>query len=111
MDILKGKSSDNYDKVRGRNHSCNLHSSKNNFMISMTSSKPYYQRIEENNGMDIDDINNTLSELSYKASQEREIHLRVAAENSENTLSLQGKLTNTNYLQSSPEKVPDSTPT
>jgi len=37
-------------------------------MISMISSKPYHQRMEENNGMDIDNIDNTSSELSYEVS-------------------------------------------
>jgi len=67
--------------------------------------------MEENNSMDIDNIDNTSSELFYEASQEREICLRAAAENSEDMLPLQGKLTNTNHLQHGPEKVPDSTST
>ena len=111
MDILKGRSSDNYDEVRGRSHSCSLHSSRDNSMISTTSSKPYHQRMEENNGMNINDINNTPSELSYETSQEREICLRAVAENSEDMLPSQGKLTNTNHLQHGPEKIPDSTST
>jgi len=48
--------------------------------------------------------------LSYEASQERDICLRVAAENCKDTLPTQGKLTNTNYLQCGPEKIPDFTP-
>ena len=111
MDILKGKSPDNYDEIRGRNHLCSLHSFRNNSMISIISSKPYHQRMEENNSMDIDDINNTPSELSYEASQKREICLRVAAENYEDMLPSQDKLTNTNHLQHGPEKISDSTPT
>ena len=98
MDILKGRSPDNYDEVRGRNHSYSLHSSRDNSMISTISSKPYHQRMEENNSMNVNNIDNTLSELSYEASQEREIHLRVAAENYEDMLPSQGKLTNTNHL-------------
>ena len=86
MDILKGKSPDNYDEIRGRNHLCSLHSFRNNSMISIISSKPYHQRMEENNSMDIDDINNTPSELSYEASQKREICLRAAVENYEDML-------------------------
>jgi len=49
--------------------------------------------------------------LSYKASQERDIHLRAAAEKCEDMLPTQGELTNTNHLQHGPEKVPDITPT
>ena len=59
--------------------------------------------------MDVDNIDNTSSELSYEVSQERKIHLRTVAENYEDTLPLQGKLTNNNQLQYSPGKVPDST--
>jgi len=88
IDILKGRSPDNYDEVRGRNHSHSLHSSRDNSMISMTSSKLYHQRMEENNSIDIDNINNTPSKLSYEVSQERKIYLRVAVENSKDTLSL-----------------------
>ena len=98
MDILKGRSPNNYNEVRGKNHSCSLHSSRDNSMISMTSSKLYHQRMEENNGMDIDDIINTSFELSYEVSQEREIYLRAAAENSEDILPLQGRITNINHL-------------
>ena len=54
--------------------------------------------MEENNGMDIDDIINTSFELSYEVSQEREIYLRAAAENSEDILPLQGRITNINHL-------------
>jgi len=75
----------------------------------MTSSKLYHQRMKENNSMDVNYIDNTPSKLSYEASQEREICLRAAAENSKDTLSLQGKLTNINHLQRGPKKVPDST--
>jgi len=110
IDILKGRSPDNYDEVRDRNYSHSLHSSRNNSMISMTSSKPYYQIMEENNSMDVNNIDNTPSELFYEASQEREICLRMAAKNSEDMLPLQGKLTNTNHLQHAPEKVTDSIP-
>ena len=111
IDILKGRSPDNYDEVRGRSHSCSLHSSRDNSMISITSSKLYHQRMEENNGININDINNTPSELSYETSQEREIYLRAVAENSKDMLPSQGKLTNTNHLQHGPKKIPDSTPT
>ena len=98
MVILKGRSPNNYNEVRCKNHSCSLHSSRDNSMISMTSSKLYHQRMEENNGMDIDDIINTSFELSYKVSQEREIYLRAAAENSEDILPLQDRITNINHL-------------
>ena len=59
--------------------------------------------------MDVDNIDNTSSELSYEVSQEREIHLRTVAENYEDILPLQDKLTNNNQLKYSPGQVPDST--
>jgi len=37
--------------------------------------------MEQNNDMDVDNNNNTPSELSYETFPEREIHLRMAAEN------------------------------
>ena len=42
INILKGRSPDNYNKVRGRKHSHSLHSSRDNSMIFITSSKLYY---------------------------------------------------------------------
>ena len=53
----------------------------------------------------------TPPKLFYKTSQERDIHLRAVAENCEDMLPAQGKLTNTNHLQHGPEKVSDFTPT
>jgi len=50
-------------------------------MLSMASSRLYHEKMEQNNNMDVDNNNNTPSELSYKASQEKEICLRTAAEN------------------------------
>ena len=78
-------------------------------MLSTASSRPYHKKMEQNNDIDVDNNNNTPSELSYEASQEREIHLRTAAENREDTLPSQGKLTNDNCFQCVPEKNPNST--
>jgi len=55
-------------------------------------------------------ISKTPPKLFYKTFQERDIHLRVAAENCKDMLSAQGKLTNTIHLQHGTEKVPDFTP-
>jgi len=67
--------------VRGKKLSHSLNSSRDNLMLSMMSSRPYYEKMEQNNNMDVDNNNNTPSELSYEASQEREIRLKMAAEN------------------------------
>jgi len=67
--------------VRGRKLSHSLNSSRDNSMLSKMSSRPYYEKMEQNNNMDVDNNNNTPSELSYEASQEREICLKMAAEN------------------------------
>jgi len=109
MDFLKGQTSDNNDRVRGRKLSHSSNSSRNNSMLSMASSRPYHEKIEQNNNMDVDSSNNTPSELSYKASQEREICLRTVAENQEDMLLSQGKLTNDNHFQHVSEKNPNST--
>jgi len=53
----------------------------------------------------------TPPKLFYEASQERDIHLRMAAEKYKDTLPAQGELTNTNHLQRGPEKVSDFIPT
>jgi len=98
MDFLKGRTPDNNDGVRGRKLSHSSNSSRDNSMLSMASSRPYHEKMEQNNDMDVNNNNNTSSELSYKASQEREIRLRMAAENREDTLPLQGKLTNDNHF-------------
>ena len=48
--------------------------------------------------------------LSYETSQERDIRLKAVAENCEDMLPAQDKLTNTNHLQCGPENVSDFTP-
>jgi len=60
MDIQKEKSPDNYDEVRGRLHSQSVNSLKVSFMSSTISKEPYYKRMEDENGMDINNIKNTL---------------------------------------------------
>jgi len=81
MDFLKEQTPDNNDKVRGRKLLHSLNSSKDNSMLSIASSRPYHEKIEQSNDMDVNNNNNSLSELSYEASQEREICLRMVAEN------------------------------
>jgi len=110
MDFLKGQTPDNNNGVRGRKLSHSSNSSKDNSILSMTSSRPYHEKMEQNNNIDVNNNNNTPSELlSYEASQEREICLRTAAKNQEDILPSQGKLTNDNYFQRVPKK--NSNPT
>jgi len=47
--------------VRGKKLSHSLNSSRDNSMLSMMSSRPYYEKMEQNNNMDVDNNNNTLS--------------------------------------------------
>jgi len=61
--------------------------------------------------MDVDDDNKAPSELFYEATEERDIHLRMAAENYEDIFPLQGKLTNNNHLQCILKMNIKSTPT
>jgi len=110
IDFLKGQTPDNNDGVRGRKLSYSSNSSRDNSMLSMAFLRLYHEKMEQNNDMDVDNNNNTPAELSYEASQEREICLRTAAENQEDMLPSQGKLTNDNRFQCVPEKNTNSTP-
>jgi len=86
MDILKGKSPDNYNEVRGRSVSCNPSISRNTSMSFTKSSVAYYERMEQNNGMDVNDPSNKdpSLKLSYKTTQEKTFRLSKAAENQMN---------------------------
>jgi len=86
MDILKGKSPDNYNEVRGRLVSCNPSISRDTSMSSTKSSVAYHERIEQNNGMDVNNPpnKNSFLELSYKTTQEKTLCLSKMAENQMN---------------------------
>ena len=75
--------------------------------MSLTiSAEPYHKRMAQNNDMDVDNvgsIKDTSLKLSYKSSQEKEIHLSMTAEKQADILPLKGNLTNT----SSPQHVLD----
>ena len=88
MDILKEQSSNNYNEVRDRLLLCNSSISKNTSISSAKSSKVYYERIEWNNAIVVDEDNNNSNvspELSYKTSQEKALYLSTVAENQLNT--------------------------
>ena len=59
MDIFKGPNPDNYNDMRCRTNSHSLNSSKDTSMVSSASSIPYHKKMEKNNGMEIDDNDNT----------------------------------------------------
>ena len=109
MDHLKGRTSNDNNKVRGRKLSFSSNSSRDNSMLLVTFSRPYHERMEQYNNMDVDDHNNAPSKLSYEASQEKKICLRVVAENRKDMLPSQGNLTNDNHSQYVYEMNPNST--
>ena len=59
MDIQKEKSPNNYNEVRDRSHLQSVNSSRVSSMSSTILKELYYKRMEDENGMDIDDIKNT----------------------------------------------------
>ena len=68
MDIQKEKSPDNYNKVRGRSHSWSVNSSRVSTISFTILKELYYKKMEDENGIDIDDIKNTPPKLFYEAS-------------------------------------------
>jgi len=72
--------------ARGRSPQTHKNWSRNSSMSSTVSSTIYHERIELNNGMDIDPEPPVESPtLSYKDEREKEIHLRKVAETTNNT--------------------------
>jgi len=112
MDILKEKSPDNYNEVRGRSVSRNPSVSRDTSMSSTKSSVAYHERMEQNNGMDVDDPPNKdpSLELSYETTQEKTLHLGKAAENQTNMRPTQVNLTSNTCPQRDSENHPNSTP-
>ena len=112
MDILKGKSPDNYNKVRGRLFSHNSSISRDNSMSSTKSSVAYHERMEQNNGMDVDNLpNKDLSlELSYETTQEKTLCFSKVAENQTNMRPTQVNLTSNTCPQHDFANHPNSTP-
>ena len=82
MDILKGWSPDNFDEMRGRMNSHNSSSSRDTSISSTKSSVAYHERMEQNNGIDVDNPSKDLSpELFYETTQEKVTCLSIATEN------------------------------
>ena len=71
IDTLKGWAPDNYNEARGRILSYKSNISRNTLMSSTISSEPYYDRMTQNNDMNINNNNNnkdTFPELFYEIS-------------------------------------------
>jgi len=72
--------------VRGRSPQIHKNLSRDSSMSSIVSSTIYHERMELNNGMDIDSEPPVESPtLSYKDERDKEIHLRKVAETTNNT--------------------------
>ena len=78
-------------------------------MVSSMSSTPYYEKMEKNNKMDIDNNINASTELSYETPQEKEICLGKATENQTNTRPPYVNLTDNTIDQCVSGKHPTST--
>jgi len=65
MDILKEQSPDNFHEVRDRLFSHNFSISRNTSISSTKSSVAYHERMEQNNGMDVNDLPTRTLPLSY----------------------------------------------
>jgi len=70
--FFAGPSPNNYDEVRGRTSSLNIHISRNSLVSSTKSSVVYYERMEQNHTMIEDiDMNDVSPKLSYEMTQEK----------------------------------------
>ena len=112
IDILKGKSPDNYNEVRGRSVSHNPSISRDTSMSSTKSSVAYHERMEQNNSMDVDNPPNKdpSLELPYETTQEKTLYLSKAAENQTNMKPMQVNLTSNTCPQCDSANHPNSTP-
>jgi len=113
MDILKGQSPDNYNKVRGRMLLHISHISRDTSMSSTISSKTYHKRMTWNNTMIVDNDNNNKDvspKLFYETSQEKAICLSMVAEKQANMLPIGGNLVHDSNSQCVPKKHPISIP-
>jgi len=84
IDALQGSSPENLNKVRGRSLSFNPSLSRESSISSTKSSIPYHERMEQNNSMDVDKVdqsnNDSSLELSYENTQEKNLRLSKVAE-------------------------------
>jgi len=84
MDASQGLSPENLNEVRGRSLSFKPSLSRESSISSIKSSIPYHKRMEQNNGMDVDEVdqsnNDSFLGLSYKNIQEKNLCLSKVAE-------------------------------
>jgi len=81
MDILKGSSPNNYNKVRGKSLLANTNISRDSLMSFMMSFVMYHEKMECNNTMNINDFS---PKLSYEISQEKALQVSKVAEHPTN---------------------------
>ena len=83
--FFAGSSPNNYDKVRGRTSSLNIHISRNSLVSSTKSSVVYHERMEHNHTMIEDiDMNDVSPELLYEMTQEKTSQVSKAADTNNN---------------------------
>jgi len=103
MDVLQGLSPENLNKVRDRSLSFNLSLSRKSSISSTKSSILYHERMEQNNSMDVDEVdqsnNNSSPGLSYDNTQKKNLYLSKVAEIRTNTRTTHANLTVDTYPQ------------
>ena len=97
MDVLQGLSPENLNEMRDRSLSFNSSLFRESPISSMKSSILYHKRMEQNNSMDIDEVDQSNNDsslgLSYDNTQEKNLHLSKAAEIQTNMRTTHANLT------------------
>ena len=95
MDLFSGPPSDNYNKVKGRSLLTNDNISRDSSMSFMRSSIAYYERMDCNNAIVINnDMNNNSPVLSYENEQKKVLRVSKAAKQ-QNNMRYQGDILQT----------------
>ena len=103
IDFLAGSFSNNYDEMRDRSLSTNINISRNLSISFTKSSVVYYDRIESNNAMVINDkMVDTSPSLSYETDKEKALCVSKAAEQQAN---MRPKCNNLMASNSNPQYV------
>ena len=93
MNIFAKSSSDNYDKVRGRSLLTKGNIFRNSSMFSMKLSIAYYEKMELNNAMVMNNkMDNISPALFYETDQEKALQVNKMAKQQVNTRFKYGKL-------------------
>jgi len=97
MNALQGLSPENLNEVRDRSLSFNPSLSRESLISFTKSSISYHERMEQNNGMDVDEIdqsnNNSSPGLFYENTQKKNLYLSKTAETQTNTRTSHADLT------------------